>query len=171
MIKFFMAFLLMMSIIGCSSKGEEPIDVKPKLVLGGTLQNLTLNDQFEKPHTIKADTQKIVFAFSKDVAHTCNDFFVTKEADYLAKNHTQFIADVSAAPSLVRSMFIMPGLKDFKHTVLILDDETKAAPFRKDAEVEKIIIVTINNGTITTLNTLSTAKELQEAIENTKQQF
>ncbi|MDQ7068870.1 MAG: hypothetical protein Q9M40_13395 [Sulfurimonas sp.] len=41
-------------------------------------------------------------------------FSITKEANYLQKHHTQFIGDVSSAPSIIRKLFILPGLKDFK---------------------------------------------------------
>ena len=164
--KIIITLLIALSFFGCSSKSEEALNVTPHLVVGKNLNTLTLNDQFEKKHTIDTETKRIIFAFSKDIAHTCNDFFVTQDADYLSKNNTIFIADVSAAPSLIRSMFIMPGLKDFKHTVLILDDEAQAAPFRADMNTEKIVIITLEDGKIKNITTLNTPKELKETIES-----
>ena len=102
---------------------------------------------------------------AKDSAHICNDFFDTKEPTYLADNNSQFVADVSAAPPLIRSMFILPGLKDFKHTVLLLDNKAIAAPYRKGMDTEKIVLVSISNGKIFAITTLNSQKELQEAIE------
>jgi len=163
--KIVVTLALMLTFLGCSSKGGEVSNVEPSLVVGKSLQNLRLNDQFEKPHTLDADTKTLIFAFSKDMAHTCNDFFATQTPTYLVDNHAEFIADVSAAPSLIRSMFIMPGLKDFKHTVLIFEEESKAAPFRAKMDTEKIVVISLNNGTITKITPLSTAKELQEKIE------
>ena len=165
MMKIVVAFALTFLFLGCSSKSDELQNVKPKLTVGTSINDLSLNDQFEKKHSIEADTKKIIFAFSKDVAHTCNDFFVTQTPTYLADNKIQFIADVSAAPSLIRSMFIMPGLKDFKHTVLVLDDEVQAAPFRAGVDVEKIVVVYIDNGKISEIKTISSPKELQATIE------
>jgi len=165
MTKILLALLLALSFIGCSSKGEDLTKVPQKLSVGNNLSTLKLNDQFEKSHAIDATTTKLIFAFAKDAAHTCNDFFDTQKPSYLADNHTQFIADVSAAPSLIRSMFILPGLKDFKHTVLLLDDESIAAPFRKAMDTEKIVLVNLSKGVITSIKTLNTQKELQEAIE------
>jgi len=165
MIKTVVALALTFLFLGCSSKSDELVNVNAKLVMGQSLNKLTLNDQFEKSHTLPDATTKVIFAFSKDGAHVCNDFFVTQTPTYLADNNTVFIADVSAAPSLIRSMFILPGLKDFKHTVLLLDDKAAAAPFRKDMDVEKIIVVSLNAGEITKVATLSTQKELQATIE------
>jgi len=151
--------------IGCSSKSDENAIVVPKIVVGQELTSMKLNDQFEKEQGLNADTTKVIFAFSKDVAHTCNDFFVTQTPTYLQDNNTQFVADVSAAPSLIRSMFIMPGLKDFKHTVLILDDESVAANYRAGVDVEKIVVAYIEDGKITSIKTLNSANELKETIE------
>jgi len=165
MIKIVVALALTFLFLGCSSKSDELTNVESKLVIGKSLGQLTLNDQFEKSHTLSNDTTTVIFAFSKDGAHVCNDFFVTQTPTYLADNNTAFIADVSAAPGLIRSMFILPGLKDFKHTVLLLDDEAAAAPFRKDMKIEEIVIITLNAGNITKIETITTEKELQTTIE------
>ena len=164
--KIVLALVIALSFIGCSSKSDENVVVVPKIVVGHELTNMQLNDQFENKHALNAQTTKLVFAFSKDAAHICNDFFATQEASYLSDNNAQFVADVSSAPSLIRSMFIMPGLKDFKHTVLVLDDKSVAAEYRSGVDVEKIIIVYVDNGTITEIKTLSSEKELKEVLEN-----
>ena len=150
--------------LGCSSK-EVTENVTPKLVIGKSLDNVSLNDQFDKVHTINADTKTIIFAFSKDAAHICNDYFVTKQEIYLKEHKAQFIADVSAAPSLIRTMFIMPGLKDFKHTVLVLDNKKIASEFRADMDTQKIVIVSIENYKVTDIKTISTKEALISAIE------
>ncbi|WP_324172901.1 hypothetical protein [Sulfurimonas sp.] len=162
--KIIVGLMIAFLFIGCSSKGSEEVVVEPKLVVGKSLDAIVINDQFEKPQTIDANTKKVIFAFSKDVAHTCNDYFVTQEPTYLSENKTQFIADVSAAPSLIRSIFILPGLKDFKHTVLILDDKKIAASFRSGVDVEKIVIVYLENKIITSIRTINSADELKNII-------
>ena len=165
MTKILLGLLATFLLIGCSSSAVEE-NVKPKLVVGQSIADLKLNDQFEKAHALNPNTYKLVFAFSKDSAHICNDFFDTKAPTYIEDHNAQFIADVSAAPSLIRSMFIMPGLKDFKHTVLLLDDKAIAAAFRKDMDVEKIVIVYILNKEITKIKTISTEEELRKTLED-----
>ncbi|MDY0233849.1 MAG: hypothetical protein RBS11_07390 [Sulfurimonas sp.] len=150
--------------VGCSSKGSTEV-VEPKLVIGKSLSDLALNDQFKKEHKLEATTKKVIFAFSKDIAHTCNDYFVAQSPTYLSQNNTQFVADVSAAPSLIRSMFILPGLKDFKHTVLLLDDKKIAAPYREGMDTEKIVVVHIEDESITKIETISSEDELKKVIE------
>jgi hypothetical protein len=162
----FLALLTSLVFLGCSSDTQVAQNVEPQLVVGNSLENLKLQDQFEKEHSLQASTKKVLFAFSKDMAHTCNDYFVTKEADYLAKNNTQFVADVSNAPSLIKSMFIMPGLKDFKHTVLLFNEKGSAEPFKAGVDAEKIVVVYVDGMKITEIKTVATVEELVQVIEN-----
>ncbi|UCN00710.1 hypothetical protein LCX93_02010 [Sulfurimonas sp. SWIR-19] len=153
-------------LLGCSSKSDENKNVEPKLVVGKSLADLHLKDQFGKEHSLNADTYKVIFAFDKEPAHTCNDFFDTQKPTYLQEHHVQFVADVSAAPSIIRSLFILPGLKDFKHIVLLLDDKALAAPYRKSVDTTKIVVVTLLNKKITDIKTINTKEELQKEVED-----
>jgi len=164
MTKIIVGLLTALFFLGCSAK-EVNENIVPKLVVGKSLENVTLNDQFEKKHVIAQDTKTVIFAFSKDSAHTCNNYFITKPATYLEDNHAQFIADVSAAPSFIRSMFIMPGLKDFKHTVLVLDDKSVASAFRAGVNTEEIVIVSLEDDKVTDIKTVTTKEALSKAIE------
>lgn len=159
------AFVMAALFLGCSSKEESAQSVAPKLVTGQSIADLALNDQHGKPFAVSADTKTLVFAFSKDMGHTCNDFFATKADSYLSDHNALFIADVSSAPSLIRSMFIMPGLKDFKHTVLVIDDKKLASVYKTGQDIEKIIIVSLTDKTITAISGVSTVEELASKIE------
>lgn len=153
-------------LLGCSSKSDENKNIVPKLVVGKSLADLDLKDQFGKQHKLNADTYKVIFAFDKEPAHTCNDFFNTQKPTYLQDHHVQFVADVSAAPSIIRSLFILPGLKDFKHTVLLLNDKNIAAPYRKSIDTTKIVVVSLLNKKITDIKTITTTQELKKAVED-----
>lgn len=161
--KFILAALSALFFLGCSSNATNE-NVKPALVLNQSIESLQLSDQNEVAQPIAADTKKIIFAFSKDIGHTCNDFFATKEANYLTDNKVVFVADVSSAPSLIRSMFILPGLKDFKHSVLVMDDKTVSAAYKAGMESEKIVVVSLENKIITEIKALTTTAELEAEI-------
>jgi hypothetical protein len=162
--KIILGTMMALLFLGCTSKAVEEV-AKPKLVVGKSLASMKLNDQFEKAQNLDESTKKVVFAFSKDMAHICNDYFVTQAPDYLNKNNTQFVADVSSAPSLIRSMFILPGLKDFKHTVLLLDNEKVATQYKVNIDAEKIIIVYIENKTIVKIDSINSQSDLKKVIE------
>jgi len=160
--KVLLGLIAAMFFLGCSD--DVKIEVEPKIVLGKSLESLALNDQFEKPQTLNAGTQKVIFAFSKDMGHMSNEFFDKQDPDYLAKHSAVFVADVSGAPSVIRSMFIMPGLKDFKHTVLVIEDKTVAASYRIEAHKEEIMIVELNNFVVENISYVSSEEALSKAL-------
>jgi len=165
--KILVGLITALLFIGCSSdkEAEVAVEVTPTLVVGKSLAALKLADQFEAEHTIDAGTKQVIFVFSDDMGHLANDYLATKEASYLADNNTQFVADISGAPSLIRSMFIMPGLKDFKHTVLLLTEKELSAPYRSGIDTEKVVVVSTDNGVISKVSTLTTLEELIAVIE------
>ena len=160
-----LGLLVSLVLLGCNSKEVNPTDLEAKLVLNQSTSAFALNDQHDVAQTISADTKTLVFAFTDDMGHICNDFFVTKEDNYLSDNNTVFVADISAAPSVIRSMFIMPGLKDFKYSILVIDDKNVATGYRVGMDTEKVVIVSLENNIITKISTVTTAEALASAIE------
>ncbi len=163
--KIVLGLITALLFLGCSSNEEAKQNVEPKLVVGKSLENLGLNDQFDKPVTLKADTKKVVISYSKDTGHVCSGFFEKQSESYLENNKVQYIADISPAPSLIRSMFVIPGLQDLKYPILILDDEKIAAPFRAGIDVEKTIVVSLNNNSIIEIKAINSEDELKKALE------
>ncbi len=157
--KLVLALLTALLFIGC---GSQPVEAtETKLVVDKNLSDLSLKDQNGNLHSIDKDTKKVVFAFSKDVGHSCNEFFATKGESYLKDNKIQFVADLSKAPSIIRSMFILPGLKDFKHIVLIIDDEKVSANYKPAENADKIVVVNLNNQKIISIKYLDSIEDLE----------
>lgn len=152
-----LALVMVLSFVGCS---DETVVADPKIIVGHSLESLQLKDQFDQRKSIDADTKQVIFAFSKDMAHMSNNFFNTKEPTFLADHHTVFVADISGAPSLIRSMFILPGLKDFKHTVLLIDDKNTAADYRHDDKAQSLMVVDVDHFIIKNISYLDTEEAL-----------
>ena len=150
-------------LTGCNDKNNYE-NVEPKLVVGNSLENFELNDQFGETHTIQADIEKVIFAFEQDPAHAVNDYLATQTSTYLQDIKAIFVADVSAAPGIIRKMFIMPGLKDFEHSVLIFEDESLAAPYRVGADEESIVIVYLDNRKIVEVKKVAATKEILASV-------
>jgi len=163
-----LALLVAFSFIGCSSKSDEQTaNATPKLVVGKSLSDLKLNDQNEKPRTISKETKIVFFSFSKPTGHACNDFLESKPANFLQEHNALYVADVSAAPSLIKKMFILPDLKDLKFPILLINDDKLSAEFSKGMDKEKIVVVTLDNGTIVKIQNVADTKALA-AIFNQK---
>ncbi len=157
-----LGLVLAMFFLGCGDKSN--VEVTKQTVVGNSLEKLTLNDQFGEPHSLRPDTKRVIFAFSKEMGHLSNDFFVKQDPGYLAEHQALFIANVSAAPSLIRSMFIIPGLKEFKHTVLVIDDENIAASYRIDAHQDVLMILDVNDYIIENIRYVNSEEELAKAL-------
>ena len=76
-----------------------------------------------------------------------------------------FVADVSAAPSMIRSMFIMPGLRDFEHTILVIDQEEISNQYKIADKAEKIVLVSLENFIITKIEYLDTVQEIEANLQ------
>jgi len=153
-----LGLVIAMLFLGCAR--DETAAVKSKMAVGESLEALTLKDQFNTPQSLNAETKKVIFAFSKDMGHMSNAYFDKQDPNFLAEHNAVFVADVSSAPSLIRSMFIMPGLKEFKHPVLVIDDENTAASYRIDANRDKLMVVDIEYFIIKKISFVESEDEL-----------
>ncbi len=151
-------------ILGCSAEVDMQ-NIEPKLVVGKSLKNLGLLDQFDKPVVLKAETKKVMISYSKDAGHICSGFLEKQSPTYLKDNNIQYIADISPAPSLIRSIFVIPGLQDLKYPILILDDEKIAAPFRVGVNAENTIVLSLKNNLILNIKNINSEDELKKALE------
>lgn len=168
MIKTILSLVLTLTFLGCSSSDTPSEQISAKLIINKSLEGFALNDQNDKPYTLSKDTKSIVFAFSKETGHLCNEFFVTQDDLYLHNNKAVFVANISSAPSIIRSMYIIPGLQDFNHRVLVLDDENTAASYKAGVDTLKIVVVSLDNKIITDIKTARTINELRALIEKNR---
>ncbi len=126
---------------------------------------LTLPDQHDQPHALTDDTQRIIFAFTKEMGHVVKGFLAKQPADYLAGKHALFVADISPMPVVIRNTFAMPDLKKQNYNVLLIYDKTMAESFKKDLNTESIIIATIDHGTITNTQYATNESELSALLQ------
>jgi hypothetical protein len=158
-----LSLLVAFSFIGCSSKSDEQTaNVEAKLVVGKSLADLKLNDQNEKPETISPETKIVFFSFAKPTGHACNEFLEKRPANFLQEHHAIYIADVSAAPSLIKKMFILPDLKELKFPILLINNDKLSAEYSKGMNKDKIVVVTLDNEKIVNIQNLDDTKALEK---------
>jgi len=161
----FFALIASLLFLGCSSNAT-PKDVQAKLVVGQSLKDFALPDQHEKVQKLAPNTKVIFFSFAKPTGHICNEFLGSKDASYLAQHHAVYVADVSPAPSLIKTMFILPDLKKLPFPILLINDDTLSAEYSKGMDKESIVMVYLNDGTITKIENIHDAKALEAALNN-----
>ncbi len=127
------------------------------LTIGDSIPNLTINDQFDKVKSIKADTKTIIFAESKDKSTVVKEFLISKGKGFLEKNKAEYVADISGMPSLISKFFALPKMRKYDFSILLLSEENKDLFASKE---DKISIYTFENAKVVDIKYISTKEEL-----------
>ncbi len=131
----------------------------------GSTISFTLPDQFDKAHTLKADTKTLIMVFAKATGHTVKEFLKKQDSDYLAKRDTLFVADISPMPTVIRNTFALPDLKKSSFSVLLIYDKNIAKQLKNEKEADKIAVVTLENGVVKAVKYISNEEELKNILK------
>ncbi len=84
--------------------------------------------------------------------------FYHQRARYiLEERHAILINNISSTPTIITKMFIIPKLRDYKYSILLIYDENN----RKFAKQnDKITTYSLENGVVKDIKFLSSANEL-----------
>jgi len=126
--------------------------------------DFTLPDQFDKAVTLTSETKKVIFVFAKATGHTVKAFLKKQDKEYLPSRHTLFVADISGMPTVIRNTFALPDFKKSAYSVALIYDKAIAKAYKNEKDADKITIVTLNNGVITDLQTLTAEDALKTAL-------
>lgn len=113
------------------------------------IDNFSLVDQFDKKHTVKNDIKIIIVSFEKGTGADINEFLSKKPSDFLVTNQAVFIADISGMPSIITSMFALPKMRKYKHTILLIYDEEDKRFIQKD---DYLTLYKLENGVIKSIS-------------------
>ncbi len=130
----------------------------------GSLLGFTLPDQFGNKHSLTYDTKKIIITSSQKSSHIMKDFLQEKADGYLNNQNILYLADISAAPGIIRNRLILPRLQEDSAPVLLIFDEEIATKFVPTEDREQIRIVLLENKKITDIKVVATIEELREAL-------
>lgn len=113
--------------------------------VNNTIKSFTLTDQFDKVHQVDERIQTIIVSFEKGTGADINSFLSTKSPDFLEKHNTVFIANISGMPSFVTTMFALPKMRKYEHSILLIYDEEDT---RFLQEEEKSTVYKLKNGIV-----------------------
>lgn len=119
-----------------------------------------LADQFGVYHTVDRHTKTIIVSSEKETGKDINNFLATKPKNYLKKNDAVFIANISKMPSIITRMIAMPRLKEYKHNILLINNEEDNRFAHRD---EKITIYKLKNSIVEKIYYINSAKEIEKA--------
>lgn len=131
----------------------------------GSTISFTLPDQFDKAHTLTADTKILILVFAKATGHTVKEFLKKQDSDYLPKRNALFVADISPMPTIIRNTFALPDFKKSTYSVLLIYDKNIAKQLKNEKEADKIAVVTLENGVVKAVKYISTEEELKALLK------
>ena len=128
------------------------------LKIDDKISTFSLVNQFDKIHTITSEISTIIVTFQRETSNLVNEFLSSQQSDYLDKNNTIFINNISGNPSIIVKMFTIPKMRDYKYDILLIYDENN----KKFMEEEnKITVYFIKNGFVKDIKFLSSIYELE----------
>lgn len=128
------------------------------LKIDDKISTFSLVNQFDKIHTITSETSIIMVTFQNETANLVNDFLSSKSSDFLDKNHTIFINNISYTPSIIVKMFTIPKMRDYKYDILLIYNKNNKKFIEKE---KKISIYFIENGSVKDIKFVSSLYELE----------
>jgi hypothetical protein len=101
------------------------------LSAGSSFPATTLDDQFEKRHTVSAEDRIVLISFERDVSNAVNAFLEKQPRGFLKVHNAKYIADISAMPTIISKLFALPKMRDYHYPVLLNYDEGFEKRFNK----------------------------------------
>lgn len=145
--KVFLILMVISSLISSEIKRDDKMRV------------FVLADQFGTYHTVDRHIKRILVSSQKDISAQMNNFLASKPADYLEKRGAVYIANISKMPSLITKYIAIPKLKKYKHTILLLNDESDERFKTKD---EKITLYILKNSIVQDILFLDSVQKLKK---------
>ena len=116
-------------LVGSSTAGAAPLGE------GATLPAITLADQHDVQTKVGPETGLLLFTRDMDASKITKEVLAEDGAAQLTRAHATYVADISAMPSLVTTLFAMPGLRKRPYPMLLDRDGavTKDVPSQAGA--------------------------------------
>lgn len=117
--------------------------------IGQKFPHTNFENQHSQPLVVNDETQKIIIAYTKEAGEVVRNFLAQNEG-YLEQNSAIYLTDVSAVPSFVMSMFMMPSFKKYDFEMGLVRDEVVANSL--PTEGGKLTIIELDNLEVTSIS-------------------
>ncbi|HJE02419.1 hypothetical protein AAX26_00058 [Aliarcobacter thereius] len=134
------------------------------LIIDSSIDGIKIKDQKEKEHTLDANIKTVIFASDKGTSDIIKDYLlsISETENILDRNSAVYVADISGMPSIISKFIALPKMKKYPFPILLLDDSNKANFTKEDG---KIIVYSILDGKVSSIEKISTKEELANIIK------
>lgn len=154
----FMGIALALTVMCSTTWAQAPL-----LQVGDATPKMAINDQYEKPWLIPADTKLILFSGSRNANTIVQSVLTQKGADYLSGKKTVYFSDLSKMPGFITKTFALPSMRDLPYSVGIIlnSEDSKGWPREEDA----VTAILLSQGKIAKIEYIKNAESLQQTLD------
>lgn len=132
------------------------------LQVGDTFPALVLQNQFQQQWQVPAGTEAVYFASNREAGDWMTELLAELPADYLESRRAVYMADLSAMPGFVTTMFALPALRQQPYNVGVVFDEQTLAGWPQDEKA--MIEFKLDDGQITAIERLGSIDALRQSL-------
>ena len=129
---------------------------------GATLPAITLADQHDVRATVGPETKLLLFTRDMDASKITKEVLAEDGAAKLARAHATYVADISAMPSLVTTLFAMPGLRKRPYQMLLDRDGTVTKDLPSEAGA--VTVLTLDHLVVRRVEYVRSAERLRAVL-------
>lgn len=130
---------------------------------GMELPHLDYKDQHGAPATITEESLILLFAPDRESSELVHPVLQALTAEGMRARGIRYIADISAMPSLISSMFALPKMRDYAYPVLLGHEPDETAMLPRQAN--QITLMRIRSGRIGEIHYLADSDALKAAVD------
>lgn len=136
-----------------------PVAQAAPIADGATLPAISLADQHDVQATVGPETKLLLFTRDMDASKITKEVLAENGAAMLTNAGAVYVADISAMPSLVTTLFAMPGLRKRPYQMLLDRDGvvTKDLPSEKGA----VTVLTLDHSVVRHVEFVTSAERLR----------
>lgn len=91
--------------------------------VGDVVEPFQVKDQFDKDLSLDKNTTEIILSTTKENGLLMQEYLKNKNSDFFDSKHILYLADMTRAPSLVLSFFMLPAFKKYPYRIGLIRDE------------------------------------------------
>lgn len=108
---------------------------------GSVVPALELPDAHGQAHTLDASLRAVVFSRDMSAGRIVKEAVAKAGNDLFERNHAAYVVDLAGMPSLIRSLFAMPGLRRRPYTLLVDETGERTADFPSHEDVPTVLLL------------------------------
>lgn len=130
---------------------------------GERLAPWTLLDQHDHAYTLDGDLQVLLVARGMEAADLLREALSELGPEYLERHRVVFLADISAMPAPIASLFAVPAMRDYGYRVML--DRTGRVASRYPGEKAELLWLQLDAGRLVEERRFAQVSELRAALK------